>query len=623
MSSKGERLGVRLFLYVADHHLLIAVIGIFMVLLEGVHLADTNIRARLYVAAFQAAATEGHGFVVFAENPSFHDEEVLLLRQEELHSIVDSWNRFSSSRFDLQAIGRRDHLLYNSRTNRIQRSSPIPFRGHPLLNFITANDPVRFAERELTKDWLFRTTIDRRDYAVAVGKELLSTALPASAIVFLLSLLPRYYRNSIAGRRHFETLINIVLTDPSTLKNEEDLIVHLPAYVRAILEFDSVAVYWSSADVMTLRAVDSVDHVDVVAVRDSSQKSILMLASHAWEAQALSEGRQLRAKRHGWRRDVHVDELGGSREAAYIVTPIFDTRKRRVVGLLTAERLREMEPRDEDALMNFARLVMILIETAQSNVEMERDLRDMITLTRKTALGTIVPVLTHNLNTPLSMVSMVTRDLVENWPEGGDDQVKTALMQIETQMTQCLSIVKTITDYRRIGAPFGPSANMQVSDLNDVLEKIFAFFDEYLDLRHINLVRYFQPDFQPCVRIKAEDLQQVITNMLINADQAFAEQSANGETRTAPKKIEVRVVTGADPRSLVMRVRDNGPGIADRNRSRIFDDDFTTKSDGTGAGLAYSRRVIRLAGGTLELEQTTDSGASFKIYLPTVERGTH
>ena len=67
-----------------------------------------------------------------------------------------------------------------------------------------------------------------------------------------------------------------------------------------------------------------------------------------------------------------------------------------------------------------------------------------------------------------------------------------------------------------------------------------------------------------------------------------------------------------------MRVRDDGPGIAEEARHRVFEALFTTKAKGSGLGLALCRRIMEAHGGTIDLEPT-DNGASFVLVLPDTE----
>jgi signal transduction histidine kinase len=67
---------------------------------------------------------------------------------------------------------------------------------------------------------------------------------------------------------------------------------------------------------------------------------------------------------------------------------------------------------------------------------------------------------------------------------------------------------------------------------------------------------------------------------------------------------------------VIIRVEDNGPGIAPANRSRIFDAFFTTRPEGTGMGLVIARSVIRAHGGRLGVEPRSPVGTTFTIHLP-------
>jgi signal transduction histidine kinase len=104
--------------------------------------------------------------------------------------------------------------------------------------------------------------------------------------------------------------------------------------------------------------------------------------------------------------------------------------------------------------------------------------------------------------------------------------------------------------------------------------------------------------------VDPDQMRQVLVNLLMNASQALGGRGhvwAEGET--------------APDGATRLRVRDDGPGIPDENRRRIFDALFTTKAKGSGLGLALCRRIMEAHGGTIELEATA-SGASFVLTIP-------
>lgn len=106
-------------------------------------------------------------------------------------------------------------------------------------------------------------------------------------------------------------------------------------------------------------------------------------------------------------------------------------------------------------------------------------------------------------------------------------------------------------------------------------------------------------------------LEQVLLNLLINAADATAERG----------QIDVHCGLGVDSDGsavAVLTVDDDGPGVPDHLRDRIFEPFFTSKSAdvGTGLGLAISRRLVMAAGGRLEVDRSPSSGARFRVILP-------
>jgi two-component system NtrC family sensor kinase len=115
----------------------------------------------------------------------------------------------------------------------------------------------------------------------------------------------------------------------------------------------------------------------------------------------------------------------------------------------------------------------------------------------------------------------------------------------------------------------------------------------------------------PHVLADADQIHQVLLNLIINAQQALQE-------RPAPRRI--RLVTHYDPSDDRVRitVADNGPGIPSHLRARVFEPYFTTKPTGigTGVGLAVSLGIVEAHGGELTVECPDEGGAVFTIALP-------
>ena len=119
------------------------------------------------------------------------------------------------------------------------------------------------------------------------------------------------------------------------------------------------------------------------------------------------------------------------------------------------------------------------------------------------------------------------------------------------------------------------------------------------------------PDNIPPIAVDADQITQVIINLFINAEQAWA-SSGTGD------HIDVSASFQSDTGMVEVIIHDNGPGIPEAIRARIFEPFFTTKEvgEGTGIGLAFCHRIILSHGGQIELDQTRTSGTCFRILLP-------
>jgi CheY-like chemotaxis protein len=115
----------------------------------------------------------------------------------------------------------------------------------------------------------------------------------------------------------------------------------------------------------------------------------------------------------------------------------------------------------------------------------------------------------------------------------------------------------------------------------------------------------------PQVFADGHQVQQVLLNLIINAEQAML--SANGRGT-----IVVRTWHDVDQESVILEINDDGPGIPDDLQPKIFDPFFTTKEvgKGTGLGLTVAYAIVQEHGGRIRLESRPNGGASFYIEMP-------
>jgi PAS domain S-box-containing protein len=242
-----------------------------------------------------------------------------------------------------------------------------------------------------------------------------------------------------------------------------------------------------------------------------------------------------------------------------------------------------------------------ITEKKRSAAELARQRESLYQREKLAALGSLLAGVAHELNNPLSVV--VARAVLLE--EQGGAATHHAAQKIRTAAERCARIVRTFLAMARQQPPQrGPVA------INDV---VFAAFDlAGYAVRNSNIeVRFdLAPDL-PRLRADADQLHQVLLNLIINAQQSL-------QDRPPPRLLQVtsRFDAGAD--RLVVTVADNGPGIPPELRVRVFEPYFTTKPTGvgTGVGLAVSLGIVEAHGGTLTVDCPPAGGAVFTVMLP-------
>ena len=192
-----------------------------------------------------------------------------------------------------------------------------------------------------------------------------------------------------------------------------------------------------------------------------------------------------------------------------------------------------------------------------------------------------------------------------------------SLEKINHHGQRASSIVKGMLEHSRTG-----SKEKQPVDIN-------ALADEYLRLAYHGLRakdKSFNADFRldiedalPKIKVVPQDIGRVFLNLINNAFYAAstrAQKDANSNFKAL-----VTISAGIVEKKVEIKVKDNGPGIPDEIKEKIFQPFFTTKptGQGTGLGLSLSYDIIKAHGGDISVETLINDGTTFKILLPTTD----
>jgi signal transduction histidine kinase/HAMP domain-containing protein len=228
--------------------------------------------------------------------------------------------------------------------------------------------------------------------------------------------------------------------------------------------------------------------------------------------------------------------------------------------------------------------------------------QQMLQAAKLSALGELVAGVAHELNNPLTVL-VGTADMIE---AEAPPSLQRHLRLMREGITAAQFVVRGLLTFGRQM----PLAKTQV-DMVELIEKVLALTFGELHVTEVTVSKEMAPGLPP-VWADANQLQQVLVNLITNAKQAMADVEGERRLRICLQR--------ADPARVRIQVADTGPGIPADVVSKIFDPFVTTKTEGTGLGLSISYGIVREHGGTLTVESPPGQGAVFTIELP-IEAG--
>jgi PAS domain S-box-containing protein len=242
-----------------------------------------------------------------------------------------------------------------------------------------------------------------------------------------------------------------------------------------------------------------------------------------------------------------------------------------------------------------------ITENKRSAEELARQRESSYQREKLAALGSLLAGVAHELNNPLSVV--VARAVMleeESYPAA-----QAAASKIRIAAERCARIVRTFLAMARQQPP----ERVPVA-VNDVVSAALDITAYTVRTSSIEVALDLAEDIPP-ILADADQLHQVLLNLIINAQQSLQDQPA-------PRRIRVSSRFDAVTDAIRITVADNGPGIPAHLRTRVFEPYFTTKPTGigTGVGLAVSLGIVEAHGGRLTVDCPSEGGAVFTIALP-------
>jgi signal transduction histidine kinase len=216
----------------------------------------------------------------------------------------------------------------------------------------------------------------------------------------------------------------------------------------------------------------------------------------------------------------------------------------------------------------------------------------------------------HELGTPLNVVAG-RANLIASGKLAGEEIVESA-KAIKLQTDRMTQIIRQLLDFARRGAP----SRIDV-DLGELVRQTADMLSALASKQNVEIVNPERAEAVPA-HVDAGQMQQVLTNLIVNAVQAMP-RGGTIHLDVYGKKVRwPDIKEGPEGEYHCIDVQDNGDGIERANLANLFEPFFTTKGagEGTGLGLSIAQGIVEEHGGWIEVRSAPGEGACFTIYLP-------
>jgi signal transduction histidine kinase len=217
---------------------------------------------------------------------------------------------------------------------------------------------------------------------------------------------------------------------------------------------------------------------------------------------------------------------------------------------------------------------------------------------KMSSLGRMAAGIAHEINNPLAGILLYSSNMSKKVPQGGPLEEGLNIIIKETQ--RCKTIIQGLLEFARDREPQKVPA-----DINAIMESALGIVDNEFRLRHVGLKLQLAEDMAKTL-LDENQIEQVFINLLLNAVHAVEE---NG-------RVIVKSAVDSELKTVRVEITDNGCGIAVNDIEKIFEPFYSTKTKGTGLGLAVSYGIVKNHQGDIRVYSVPGEITRFTIELP-------
>jgi signal transduction histidine kinase len=283
--------------------------------------------------------------------------------------------------------------------------------------------------------------------------------------------------------------------------------------------------------------------------------------------------------------------LGAALVAQRLLVPI-RTLTEGVKAIAAGDLERQVEVRGSDELAVLGR------EFNAMAASLERQRHELLRAERLAAVGRISAQITHEIRNPLNSLGLNAELLADELADG-PPEARALVGAISREVDRLNGVTEEYLRFARLPRPVKAR-----EDLNDLLRGLLDFVGPEMAAARVEVRRELAPGLPP-LNADEGQLRAAFLNLLRNSREAMT----GGGTVTVRTR-------RADEGTVEAEFADSGPGIAPEDLRRIFEPFFSTKSGGTGLGLAFALQVLEEHGGSIGCESEPGCGTVFRVRLP-------
>ncbi len=236
------------------------------------------------------------------------------------------------------------------------------------------------------------------------------------------------------------------------------------------------------------------------------------------------------------------------------------------------------------------------------DTESVREIENELELSRRlAAIGRLTSGVGHEVKNPINAI-VVHLELLRTKLDlaGSDERAVRHLDIIESEIQRLDRVVQTLVDFSR-----PVELQLRDQDLRSVVSSVLMLASAELATRNVDVVSDLPPT-PMMAKLDADLIKQAILNIVLNGAQAMEELGGG----------KLTVHLRDEGRMAMLSIVDEGPGIPEAIRDKIFDLYFTTKKEGSGIGLAMAYRILQLHNGRIDVQSGRTTGTTFVLRIP-------